>query len=72
MAEMSRLFSAIRDACKLSKNPLKGLEAMWKQETPREKFQVFYDIGRFGSSTIQLNTLTSLQVGFVGYIPGVI
>lgn len=49
---------------------MKGLKAMWNKKTPREKFQVIYDVGSLGSSTIQLNTFTTLKLGLMSYVLG--
>lgn len=51
-------------------SPVKGLKAFWETKTPKEKWQMIYDFGSFGSEITQNYLFSTLKTGWLSYVVG--
>lgn len=53
------------------RSSFKRLKAIWATKTPKQKWQMIYDFGSFGSEIIQINLYSTLKFGWLGYLIGI-
>lgn len=50
-------------------NPLKRIHSAWQQKTPKQKWQFFFNFGKFFVDTIQIRIFSDCRIGWLGWLP---
>lgn len=50
---------------------LKMIQSAWQTKTPKAKWKLFFNFGKFFTDTLQIRLYSDCRIGWVGWLPAV-